>query len=114
MSVSDAGRRWLAALAAAVLPAVAPPAAAGDVAAGRAKALQCQTCHGLNGIATLPIAPNLAGQTESYLVKALSEYRSGVRKDPMMSVVAAGLSDEDIANLAAYYHSIVITVKTPD
>jgi cytochrome c553 len=51
--------------------------AAGDVSAGRRKALQCQTCHGLDGLFKLPEAPHLAGQPEPYLVKSLNDYRTG-------------------------------------
>jgi cytochrome c553 len=86
---------------------------AGDVAAGRRKAVQCQTCHGLDGLSKLPEAPNLAGQPEVYLVKALDEFRHGVRKNDMMSIVVKPLSDADVADLAAYYAAIEITVKPP-
>jgi cytochrome c553 len=79
--------------------------AAGDATAGRAKAAQCATCHGLDGISKQPDAPNLAGQTEEYLVKALNDFRSGTRRNEMMSIMAQNLSDADIANLAAYFHS---------
>jgi cytochrome c553 len=87
--------------------------AAGDVKAGRQKALQCQTCHGLDGAAKLPAAPNLAGQGEIYLVKSLQDYRSGARKDDMMSIVAAPLKDQDIADLAAYFAAIPVTLGAP-
>ncbi len=80
--------------------------AAGDAKAGRAKAAQCQACHGLDGMSKLPEAPNLAGQTEEYLAKSLNDFRSGARQNELMSVVAKGLSDADIANLAAYYHGL--------
>jgi cytochrome c553 len=95
-----------------VLP-LAAPAGAGDVAAGRRKAFQCQTCHGLDGLSKLPEAPHLAGQPERYLVKSLDEYRTGVRKDEVMTLVVKDLSDRDIADLAAYYGSIEISVKPP-
>ncbi len=85
--------------------------AAGDAAAGRRKALQCQTCHGLDGMSKLPEAPNLGGQPEPYLVKALNDYRQGARKNDMMSLVAPALSDQDVADLAAFYASIEISVK---
>jgi cytochrome c553 len=88
-------------------------AAAGDVAAGRRKALQCQTCHGLDGLSKLPEAPHLAGQPEQYLVKSLNEYRSGARKNDMMSLVAGALSNQDIADLAAYYAAIEISATSP-
>ncbi|MCM0044347.1 MAG: cytochrome c [Burkholderiaceae bacterium] len=79
-------------------------ALAADPAAGKAKAAQCAACHGANGIAVLPDAPHLAGQNEIYLVKALKDYRSGARKHEQMSVMAKGLSDKDIDNLAAWYN----------
>jgi cytochrome c553 len=88
-------------------------AAAGDAKAGRQKALQCQACHGLDGMAKLPEAPNLAGQSEAYLVKSLKDFRSGARRNDMMSLVIANLKDADIADLAAYYAAIPITVGTP-
>lgn len=80
--------------------------AAGDVAAGRAKAAQCAACHGIDGMSKQPDAPNLAGQTHEYLVKALNDFRSGARQNEMMSIMAKSLSDADVANLAAYFHSL--------
>jgi cytochrome c553 len=88
-------------------------AMAGDAKAGRQKALQCQTCHGLDGLAKLPEAPNLAGQSEAYLVKAMKDFRGGARKNDMMSLVIANLKDADIADLAAYYAAIPVTVGPP-
>ena len=87
--------------------------AACDVEAGRGKAIMCQACHGLDGIAKLPEASNLAGQTEVYLVKALNDFRSGARKHETMSIVAASLTDADVRNLAAYYSAIEISVRLP-
>ncbi|MGB3865370.1 MAG: cytochrome c [Xanthobacteraceae bacterium] len=83
---------------------------AGDVAAGRAKAMMCQACHGLDGLAKTPDAPNIAGQVEPYLVAQLQAFKTGARKSEAMSVVAPGLSDDDIDNLAAYYAAIEINV----
>ena len=96
----------LALSAAAILALTAPANAAGDPAAGRKKAMQCQACHGLDGKAKLPDAPNLAGQNEIYLAKALGDFKTGERKNDMMSLLAPKLSDEDIADLAAYYASL--------
>ncbi len=84
----------------------ASTALAGDAAAGRQKAQQCQTCHGLDGKATIPEAPNLAAQGEIYLRKALTDYKTGARKNDMMSVIAPNLSDQDIEDLATYYSSL--------
>lgn len=90
----------------------ASPALAGDPKAGRQKAMQCQTCHGLtDGLSKLPEAPNLAGQVEVYLVGALNAYKSGERKNEMMSAVAPSLSKADIEDLAAYFSSIKVTVE---
>ncbi len=86
---------------------------AADAAAGKQKARMCQVCHGLDGIARLPEAPNLAGESTVYLERQLKAFRAGERKSPQMSVVAQGLSDADIANLAAWYASIEITAKMP-
>jgi cytochrome c553 len=102
----------LAALALLSLAASAPAGAA-DVAAGRRKALQCQTCHGLDGLSKLPEAPHLAGQPERYLVKSLEEYRTGARKNDMMTLVVKDLSDQDIADLAAYYAAIEFSAQPP-
>jgi cytochrome c553 len=83
---------------------------AGDVKAGRAKALMCQACHGIEGLSKTPDAPNIAGQTEPYLAAQLQAFKSGARKNDAMSVVAPSLSDKDIEDLAAYFSAIEISV----
>jgi cytochrome c553 len=83
---------------------------AGDVKVGRAKAMLCQACHGLDGLSKTPDAPNIAGQTEPYLVVQLQAFKSGARKNDAMSVVAPSLSDQDIDDLAAYFSAIEISV----
>lgn len=80
--------------------------AAGDAAAGKDKAALCAACHGPDGISTNDLWPNLAGQKFGYLVKQLKALRDGTRTDPMMSPMAAPLTDEDIDNLAAYFSSL--------
>lgn len=75
----------------------------GDVAAGKALAQNCAACHGDAGIGSNPAWPNIAGQAPDYLANALKAFRAGLRKDPMMAGVVRGLSDTDIANLAAFY-----------
>ena len=85
---------------------IAAPALAGDVAAGKAKSATCVACHGPDGNSVNPMWPNLAGQQEMYLAKQLRDFRDGNRKDPVMAPMAAALSDDDIANLAAYYASL--------
>src|SRR5690554_645206 len=92
------------------LGAAAPFAAvADDAAAGKAKAAVCAACHGQNGISQIPMYPNLAGQKEQYLVASMKAYKNGQRQGgqaPVMQGQATGLSDADIANLAAYYASL--------
>src|SRR5258705_7148489 len=83
---------------------------AGDVKAGRAKALMCQACHGMDGLSKAPDAPNIAAQIEPYIVAQLKAYKSGARKNDAMSVVAPPLSDTDIEDLAAYFSAIEINV----
>jgi cytochrome c553 len=88
--------------------------AAGNSAAGRAVVMvKCQVCHGKDGLGTLPYAPNIAGQKYDYLVHSLMAYKTGERRSPMMLVVVKSLSKEDIANVAAYYAAIKITVEVP-
>lgn len=93
---------------------LSPPSLAADAAAGREKARQCQTCHGIDGIAKIPIAPHIAGESQIYLETQLKAFRSGKRVHEIMSVIAKGLSDEDIADLAAWYSSIEFSVTVPE
>ena len=79
---------------------------AGDAAAGKTKAMPCFACHGENGISLLPSYPNLAGQKEQYIVKQLTDFKSGARANPIMAGMAAPLSDADIQDLAAYYSGL--------
>lgn len=87
---------------------------AADPAEGRKLASQCKTCHGLDGIAKIPIAPNLAGESQIYIQNQLKAFRSGKRVHEMMSVVAKNLTDQEIADLAAWYQSIEITARMPE
>jgi cytochrome c553 len=108
--IASAPRRWSVASTVFLVAATLSSAyAAGDVKAGRQKALQCQACHGMDGTAKIPEAPNLAGQSEVYLVKSLQDYR----KNEMMSIVIQSLKDQDIADLAAYFAAIPVTVGEP-
>jgi cytochrome c553 len=91
----------------------AAPAHAADARAGRQKVVVCQACHGLDGLSKNPEAPNLAGQVENYLVKALKDYSTGERKHEAMNIVAKDLSDADIADVAAYYAGIQVDVLPP-
>lgn len=83
--------------------------AAGDAAAGEGKAAVCAACHGTDGIALVPIYPNLKGQNAPYLESSLKAYRDGQRtggNSAIMAPMASNLSDADIADLAAYYSSL--------
>jgi cytochrome c553 len=82
----------------------AAAAAGANLDAGHAKAKEvCAACHGENGDSATPDYPKLAGQHADYLAKALRDYKSGLRKNPIMAGMAAGLSKQDIDNVAAYY-----------
>lgn len=81
----------------------------GDLARGETLMPKCRTCHGSDGLAKLMIAPNIAGEPESYLGAQLLAYRDGQRHNEMMSVVAAPLTDQDIADLAAWYAASNVT-----
>jgi cytochrome c553 len=102
------------AIAASIAIAAAGAAnAAGAIEAGRRKAVACVTCHGENGVATLPNAPNLAGQPELYLAEQLRQFRSGKRPSEVMAVIAKPLSDTDIDDLAAWYAAIRVQATPP-
>jgi cytochrome c553 len=77
--------------------------AAGNAEAGKAKSATCTACHGPDGNSAAPNFPNLAGQHAGYLYKQLKEYKSGDRQNAVMAGMVAALSDEDMADLAAYY-----------
>ena len=91
------------------------PAQAQDVMAGRGLAnRQCAACHGSQGIASLPEAANLAGQDATYVTRQLEAFRAGTRVNELMTVVSQTLTDEQIANLAAFYAAIQVeVVKVP-
>ncbi len=95
-------------IALALLALAAAGAHAGDAKAGRARAMLCQGCHGMDGLSKVPDAPNIAGQVEPYLVAQLKAFRSGARKSEQMTLVSASLSDKDIEDLAAYYAAIEV------
>jgi len=82
------------------------PALAADIEAGKAKTGMCMACHGVTGISSVPMYPNLAGQKAMYLVKQLKDFKSGKRQDPTMKGMVMALSDDDIANVSAYYESL--------
>jgi len=77
--------------------------AEGNINAGKDKAAACVSCHGDNGNSMVSTFPKLAQQHSSYLIKQLKAFKSGARKNPMMSSIAMGLTDEDMADIADYY-----------
>jgi cytochrome c553 len=84
--------------------------AAGDAAAGKEKSAVCAACHGADGNSLSPIWPKLAGQHPFFIEKQLHAFKSGERKDPLMSPMALPLTDQDIQDLAAYFSSQKQTV----
>jgi len=102
-------------LAAALLLLVNLPAlAAGDADAGQAKSAICAACHGADGNSAVPNWPKIAGQHAPYLERQLSLIKSGARPVPEMAGIVAGLSDEDLANIAAYYSTQTIKAGLAD
>jgi cytochrome c553 len=85
-----------------LLIAIPVAQADGDAAAGEAKAASCGSCHGADGMGIDP-NPALAGLDEAYFVEQLAAFKSGARENAMMNMFAGQLSDEDMADLAAYY-----------
>jgi len=88
-----------------ILLALGNAQAAGDAAAGKAKSATCAACHGPAGQG-VPPNPKLTGHSEDELLQALKDYKSGKRNNAVMKGMTAGLSDQDMANLAAYYASL--------
>jgi len=79
--------------------------AGGDIDAGKTKSAPCAACHGADGNSTNPAFPIIAGQYRDYLVRALTDYKSGKRKNPIMAGFAGALSAQDRDDLAAYFAS---------
>ncbi len=82
-----------------------PGMASGDPEAGQEKSATCAACHGADGNSTIETNPVLAGQYASYLEQALRSYRDGSRQNAIMAGFASQLSDQDIADLAAWFAS---------
>jgi cytochrome c553 len=91
------------------------PGQAADVANGRKiVSVKCQMCHGMDGQAKLPEAPNLAGQVEQYLVEQMQAFKSGARKNELMTLVVKPLSDAEVADASAYYAAVEVKIgKVP-
>ncbi|HET8748920.1 MAG TPA: cytochrome c [Ramlibacter sp.] len=96
-----------------LLAACVVSAQAADPRSGKAKAQACTVCHGALGISMVPNAPHLAGQPEIYLSEQLRNFRSGKRPHEVMSVIAKGLSDREIEDLAAWFASLQVQVQEP-
>jgi cytochrome c553 len=100
-------RCGLLALSTAALVLCASAWAEGDPARGRARAQMCEGCHGIADYRTaypeVYAVPKIGGQEAAYIVKALRDYKTGARKHPSMRGIAATLTDQDMADLAAYY-----------
>lgn len=97
---------WLlAAMTALIFATAGPVQAAGDIAAGKAKAKSCAACHGADGKGKRNNPP-LAGTPESDFIQAMQDFKSGKRESKAMGRSARKLSDGDVANLAAYYASL--------
>ena len=95
-----------------VLSFPAQPFAA-DIEAGKQRASTCFSCHGPEGISLNPKYPNLAGQSTEYLVKQLNAFRSGDRNDPVMTPMAAMMSDVEVENVAAFFASRGVSSQEP-
>jgi cytochrome c553 len=99
----DARQKWARLLFFCVCAAWLPVGAHADAEAGKAKAQTCAACHGPMGNSTNPEYPILAGQTARYLYMQLRDFKEGRRSDPRMTPLAAGLSREDMLDLADYF-----------
>jgi cytochrome c553 len=89
--------------------AAAAPAIKGDAGAGKQLTYTCQGCHGITGYKNAYPSyhvPRIGGQSEQYLLNALTEYKKGTRKHPTMQAQAQSFSDQDIANIAAYLSTL--------
>lgn len=93
-------------LALVLASALAHAQLAGDAEAGEQKSQTCVACHGADGIGTTPENPDLAGQVPGYIADQLARFKSGQRQNAIMAGMVAGLSEQDMADLDAYYSSL--------
>jgi cytochrome c553 len=91
-----------------------PAGRRGDAQAGKAVAVTCAACHGEAGRSTSPTFPNLAGQHPDFLVDALKAFKSGTRKNDMMTPMVAALNEADIRNVAAYFSKFSCAIAGGD
>ncbi len=95
--------KWLVSASIVLVLTASAAQAAGDAAAGKGKSATCAACHGADGNSVNPIWPKLAGQHPDYLYKQIMDFKAGARSDPSMTAMAAPLSEQDAADLAAYF-----------
>ncbi|HSG64314.1 MAG TPA: c-type cytochrome [Gammaproteobacteria bacterium] len=88
--------------------------AQGSASAGQGKAAVCAACHGSDGNSINPLWPSLAGQHPEYVTRQIVAFKAGDRADVLMTSFAAPLSDQDVADLAAYFASQTVTAKGAD
>lgn len=103
-------------LAVAATVMMASPVFAGDAAAGKAKSAMCAACHGVDGNSLVPMYPKIAGQSPNYIAKQLADFKLAMtsggksgRVDPIMGGMAMTLTEQDMADLGAYYASQQVT-----
>jgi cytochrome c553 len=106
-------RSFLSGCVIAVIVLATNPAWAADAVAGKKKAAACAVCHGIHGLHKLPDAPNLAGDSAEYIIKQLNAFQTGARQHEQMSIIAKGLNEDDVDNLATWYSSLKVTVEMP-
>ncbi len=87
----------------------AAPEGQGSAEEGQAKSTTCVACHGVNGNSANPEWPNIAGQHAPYMLKQLQAFKSGERQNPLMTPIAMTLSEDDMADLAAFYETQTLT-----
>lgn len=90
------------------------PAQSADIKSGKKLARQCAVCHGKDGIATNPEAPNLAGESAIYIEKQLLAFQTGERTHRQMSLISKGLELDEIKDLSAWYEAMQVTVTLPE
>lgn len=103
-------RLALSALATVAFASPVFAAGKGNIEAGKQKSTACQACHGADGNSIDPMYPRIAGQYADYLAHSLHAYKDGTRKNMIMAGFATTLSDQDIADLAAYYAALPSTI----
>jgi len=90
-----------------ILGCLGTAVADGTVEAGKTRVATCAACHGMDGCSVNPeIYPRLSGQGTTYLATAIREYQDGTRKNEPMNLIVASLSEQDVADISAYYASL--------